>query len=130
MTSHQRRHLLGIALFSLGCFLVLALIPVTALGGTVGSVFPKGNVVGPLGAWTTRSGFAGLGAGYLLLPALLFVGASACFGWATSSRAIRLAALFTGLIVLLPTFAAFITRDTGTEFTALLPDGAAGWLGT
>jgi S-DNA-T family DNA segregation ATPase FtsK/SpoIIIE len=130
LSSHQRRHLLGIALFSLGCFLALALIPISVTGGAGSRLFPTGNVMGPLGGWMTASGFTGLGAGYLLLPALIFVGAAACFEWATATRAIRLSALFTGLIVLLPTLLALFTRDNPSRIAAWFPASAAGWLGT
>jgi S-DNA-T family DNA segregation ATPase FtsK/SpoIIIE len=130
LSSHQRRQLLGIGLFSLGCFLALALLPVAAIGNITDRLFPTGNVMGPLGGWVTEAGFGGLGAGYLLLPALLIVGAAACFEWATASRATRLAALFTGLIILLPTLLALFTRENPSRLAALFPSGAAGWLGT
>ena len=129
LSSHQRRQLLGIALFALGCFLVLALIPIPAGTGFGTRWFPSGNVMGPLGAIVTAAGFAGLGIGYLLLPALLFVGAAAAFTWTAAPRAVRIAALCTGLIVLLPTLAALFSRDTGSELFAMLPTEAAGWLG-
>jgi S-DNA-T family DNA segregation ATPase FtsK/SpoIIIE len=128
LSRHQRRQLLGIALLSLGGFLALALLPIGS-GGTDGRFFTNGNVMGFLGSVVTAAGLAGLGAGYLFIPALLFVGAAAYFEWATSSRAIRLAALFTGLIVLTPALAAMFTRDSGFELASWLPDGAPGWLG-
>src|SRR4051812_31074283 len=130
LSSHQRRQLLGIALFALGCFIGLALLPIASAGGAIGRLFPTGNVMGWLGGVTTAAGVAGLGAGYLLLPALLIVGAASAFEWTPRARAIRLAALFTGLIVLLPALCALFTPDTGSEIAHFLPASSAGWLGT
>ncbi|HEX6693722.1 MAG TPA: DNA translocase FtsK 4TM domain-containing protein, partial [Longimicrobiales bacterium] len=130
LSSHQRRQLLGIALLSLGGFLILALVPLGGSDGVFARWFPTGNIMGLLGSWVTAAGFSGLGLGYMMVPALLVTGGAAMFEWIEAPRAIRYAALFTGLIILIPAFAALWSRDSGVEFAALLPSGAAGWLGS
>ncbi|MEO5510318.1 MAG: DNA translocase FtsK 4TM domain-containing protein [Longimicrobiales bacterium] len=128
LSSQKRRHLLGILLLSLGGFVALALVPLPSTG-TLARWFPMGNVMGWLGSVATAGGFSLLGAGYLMVPAFLVVAGAACFAWIGRRRATRLAALFTGLIVLLPALGALFAADSGVDLIALLPPDAAGTLG-
>jgi len=126
LTRHQQRQLLGLALLALTVFTTLSLIP---LGFPGPGAFPEGNVMGVLGRWFAGAGFGTIGAGTLLVPVLLGLGAVAAFGWIELSTTLRWLALATGLIVLLPAAAALFARGSGVEASALLPAGAAGWVG-
>jgi DNA segregation ATPase FtsK/SpoIIIE, S-DNA-T family len=128
ISRQQRRQLLGIALLVLSVFTTLSLLPIAAIGGLL-RIFPTGNVMGVLGALFFAAGLAALGMGVLLVPALLAVGAAACFAWLELGRSVRWAALFVGLAVLLPAYAALFTRGVGFEIVGLLPSGAPGWTG-
>ena len=129
VSSRQRRHILGIALLALAAFTALSLLPVQALGGSILRVFSAGNVMGVLGALFATGGTFAFGIGVLLVPVLFGISGAACFEWLEAPRAARWAALVTGLLVLLPSFAALFSRDIGFELAALLPAASAGWVG-
>jgi DNA segregation ATPase FtsK/SpoIIIE, S-DNA-T family len=126
LTRHQQRQLLGLALLALTVFTTLSVIP---LGEPGPGAFPEGNVMGVLGRWFAGAGFGAIGAGTLLVPVLLGLGAAAAFGWIELATTIRWVALATGLIILLPAAAALFARGSGIEASPLLPAGAAGWVG-
>jgi S-DNA-T family DNA segregation ATPase FtsK/SpoIIIE len=128
MTEQTRRQLLGVSLLALALFTTLSLIPI-GHSDWVERVFPSGNTMGVVGAAFARYGFAVFGAGLLAIPALLAIGGAACFNWLDGNRAVRWAALLTGLIVLVPALAAFLAAGTSLETRGFLPGGAAGWLG-
>jgi DNA segregation ATPase FtsK/SpoIIIE, S-DNA-T family len=129
VSRRQRRQLLGIALLALSAFTALSLLPVASLGGDALRVFPTGNVMGILGTLFAAAGFAALGVGVLLLPALLALGGAACYRWLDGPRAARVSAFVLGSAVLLPAAAAFFVADIGFEAVGALPASAAGWLG-
>jgi DNA segregation ATPase FtsK/SpoIIIE, S-DNA-T family len=129
ISSRQRRQLLGIALLALTVFTALSLLPVATVGSAMLRVFPTGNVMGVLGAIFYAAGTGLLGAGVLLVPALLGIAGAVCFEWLESGRAARLAALCIGLAVLVPATLAFFVDDIGFEAAGVLPAAVVGWLG-
>ncbi|HKJ93979.1 MAG TPA: DNA translocase FtsK 4TM domain-containing protein [Longimicrobiales bacterium] len=70
----QRRELLGLALFALGVFTALSLLPVRWFGGGAGRWFPSGNLMGVLGAAFHDGGLWLLGAGLFLVPLIPILG--------------------------------------------------------
>ena len=116
--SDQQRELLSLALLALALFIFLLLIPVYAIGVRVSATFPSGNMIGPVGAFVADALWVGLGATDVLVPVLLLVGGLRAGGWLSSSGALRLGALGTGLILLV-----------SPGLHALAPSGSAGWIG-
>src|SRR5690606_38417055 len=88
-----------------------------------------GNVMGVLGALFAEAGISAVGLGILLVPVMLGLAGAAFFEWIDGERAIRVGALFLGLMVLLPGFAALFAADTGFAIAELLPARSAGWVG-
>ncbi|HSJ14009.1 MAG TPA: DNA translocase FtsK [Longimicrobiales bacterium] len=129
LSRNQRRQLLGVTLLALAFFQVLAMVPVAALGAGALAVFPTGNIMGVLGGLATRGGFALLGVGYLLVPLLLVLGAGTALERLPGERAVRGAALLTGIMVLVPTGLAPWSADSGLGAITLLPEAVPGWLG-
>ncbi|MEX0907570.1 MAG: DNA translocase FtsK 4TM domain-containing protein, partial [Gemmatimonadota bacterium] len=130
VSSRQRRHILGIALLAISAFTALSMLPVAALGGSALRLFSAGNVMGVLGAMFAAGGTAAFGVGIVLVPVLFAVAGAACFEWLQAPRAARWAALVTGLTVLLPTLTALFSVNVGFEVIGLLPQAAAGWVGS
>jgi S-DNA-T family DNA segregation ATPase FtsK/SpoIIIE len=128
-SSSQRRQLLGVTLLALVLFLLLALIPVRLLGERVLGWFPTGNIMGVLGNLVTRGGFGLLGVGMCFVPVLLALSALAVLERLPGERALRLLALCTGLMVLLPTALAPWSAASGMDLLQLLPAATPGWLG-
>ena len=126
LSEKQKRELLGLALLALTLFLTLSLVPASVLGSGGARLFPSGNVMGVVGDFVARYGYAGLGAGMPLVPLFPLVFGATCFGWIERGTAYRLAALLLGLAVLAPTAAVLFTPTAGL---GLLPGGVAGWLG-
>src|SRR5690606_27140853 len=92
------------------------------------AAFPRGNIMGGLGALFSRWGFRALGAGLpfvVVVPALAGAG---CFGWLEREPAIRWSALALGLALLVPTGAALIRLDGRDPWLDAVPPGA-GWAG-
>jgi S-DNA-T family DNA segregation ATPase FtsK/SpoIIIE len=129
LSRSQRRQLLGVTLLALAFFQILAMVPLAALGESMLRVFPTGNIMGVLGALASRGGFGLFGVGYLLMPLLLLLGAGAALERWSGARAVRAAALLTGIMVLVPTALAPWSADSGIGGAALLPEGTPGWLG-
>jgi DNA segregation ATPase FtsK/SpoIIIE, S-DNA-T family len=129
LTAGQRRQLLGLALAALAVFTAASLIPLSLFGAPPQRLFPAGNIMGVLGAWLSGAGTAALGIGMLALPALLAIGALACVGRIEPVRAVRWAALGTGLLVWAPTTLALFAPGTGVEAADIVPASAAGWIG-
>jgi DNA segregation ATPase FtsK/SpoIIIE, S-DNA-T family len=128
-TAAQRRQLIGLALFALAIFTALSLVPLSYFGAPPQRLFPAGNIMGVLGSWLAAGGFASLGIGILGAPVLLGVGAAGSFGLLSGARAVRWAALVTGLMFWAPTTLALFAAGTGFEAAAVAPAAAAGWLG-
>ncbi|MGH7501404.1 MAG: DNA translocase FtsK 4TM domain-containing protein [Longimicrobiales bacterium] len=127
LSQKKRRQLLGLGLLALALFVALSLVPVTRLAP---DAFPDGNIMGVLGTAVREKGLAALGAGFFLVPLLLCMAGAASFAWIGATTAVRWGALGTGLLVLLPAFAAlFAAGGDATAFTPLLPPVAKGWIG-
>ncbi len=124
--SRQRQQLLGLGLLALAVFVVLSLIPVSSFAP---ETFPDGSIMGVLGRVVARAGSALLGVGVVLVPVLLAITGAACWGWLDWSAATRRAALASGLIVLLPAFAALAASAQDDTGASLVPLAAAGWVG-
>ncbi|MGD8279172.1 MAG: DNA translocase FtsK [Gemmatimonadota bacterium] len=126
MSRRQRLHLLGLALIALAGLTALSLVP---LGNPPPGAFPEGNIMGVLGRGFAGAGIHALGAGFLLVPLLLALGAAVTFEWVEPGPALRWGSLGLGLVFLLPTLAALFSADSGFDAPAWLPPAAAGWLG-
>ncbi|HEX9108841.1 MAG TPA: DNA translocase FtsK 4TM domain-containing protein, partial [Longimicrobiales bacterium] len=127
--AERRRELLGLCLLALALFLCLALIPPGALGAAGGRLFASGNLMGVLGAAARDAGIALLGAGCPLLPVLLALLGSACFGWIRWETAFRWGGLATSIAVLLPAFLALFTPEFAAPRLAMVSPVLAGWIG-
>jgi len=127
VTERQRQQLLGLGLLALAVFTALSLIPVASFAP---ETFPDGSIMGVLGRVLARAGTRALGLGMLLVPVLLAIAGAASWGWTDRSSAARRAALVSGLLVLLPAFAALAAGTQDETGTSLIPVAAAGWLGT
>jgi S-DNA-T family DNA segregation ATPase FtsK/SpoIIIE len=130
LNTRQRRELLGVGFFALSVFLLLSLIPPALFGAAGLRAFPEGNIMGVLGRVLAERGFALLGAGFPMLAVLTTIAGCAAFAWLSAERAVRWAALATGLVALLPAGAALVAHGTGLSGPELLPASAAGWLGS
>jgi len=121
----QRRELLGLLYTAATIFLALCVVPWWLLGGdaTPGSR----NVMGVVGAAVARWGYGVFGVGMPLIPVLPALGAVVCFGWLPRRPAIHWGIVAFGFAVLLPVAAGLLTPELARF--ALLPVGAAGWIG-
>jgi S-DNA-T family DNA segregation ATPase FtsK/SpoIIIE len=130
----QQRDLLAVALLALAVFLLVSLLPIAWLPERAGEWFPSGNVMGALGGAVRTLLVSGLGIGAPLVPALLGLSGLRVGDWIRPERAIRLALLSLGLMLLLPVGFELGLPDSGlggglgmTLATPLL--AALGWLG-
>ena len=128
LSEAQRRELLGIGLLAVTVLLALSLIPPAVLGSAVESAFPRGNLMGGMGALISRWGFRALGVGLPLVVVVPALAGAGCFGWLEKENAIRWGALALGLALLLPTGAALIGLEDRDPWLEPLP--GAGWAGT
>ncbi|MGE0160075.1 MAG: DNA translocase FtsK 4TM domain-containing protein [Gemmatimonadales bacterium] len=119
VSEEQRREIGGVALLAVALFLLLALVPTSALGSLGSAWFPSGNMMGPAGRLMRDGLGLTFGASMFLAPALFVVGGLKTGGWLAREHANRLVLLDVGLMVLLPTLLWIVV---GTEL-------AAGWLG-
>jgi S-DNA-T family DNA segregation ATPase FtsK/SpoIIIE len=117
--SAQWRELLALALLALALFLLLALVPVSALGSRVGAIFPSGNAIGRVGVTTAEGMWTALGAAAVLIPALLLLGGLRAGGWLGRETALRLGALSIGLLLFVPPGLYVVVPDSQSD----------GWLG-
>ena len=118
VTEEQRREIGGVALMAVAFFLLLALLPVSMLGGGGFQWFPSGNMMGPTGRLLREGLEFTFGASMFLAPALFVVAGLKAGGWLSPDHAARLAVLDAGLLVLAPT----LTWVLGAE-------QVSGWLG-
>ncbi|MSR36781.1 MAG: DNA translocase FtsK [Gemmatimonadetes bacterium] len=119
--SGPQSELLALALFALGLFLLLALLPVSSMGAGIAGTFPSGNAMGRVGTYTAAGLWVALGAPAVVVPALFLIGGLRAGAWLSRGSALRLGALAVGLLVLVP------------PGLYALPEPAAlgaGWLGT
>ena len=69
-----QRELLALALLALALFLLLTLVPVTAMGERIARIFPAGNAIGPVGGAVAAALWRALGVSAVLVPPLLVLG--------------------------------------------------------
>ncbi|MEJ2218275.1 MAG: DNA translocase FtsK 4TM domain-containing protein [Gemmatimonadota bacterium] len=106
----QRRELLGIALFALGVFTALSLLPVGWFGGGSGHWFPSGNLMGVVGAAYHDGGLWLLGAGIFLTPLIPLLGGVLAFRHEPGPLK-RWLVLVTAFIVLVPVAVAVVSFE-------------------
>jgi len=128
LSEAQRRELLGVGLLALTVLLGLSLVPLSLVGEGAEAAFPRGNIMGGLGALFSRWGFRALGAGLPLVVAVPALAGAGCFGWLERETAIRWGALALGLALLVPTGAALIGLEARDPWLDTVPPGA-GWAG-
>ena len=128
LSEEQRRELLGVGLLALTVLLGLSLVPLSLFGEGAATAFPRGNLMGGLGALFSRWGFRALGAGLPLVVAVPALAGAGCFGWLERETAMRWGALALGLALLVPTGAALIGMEARDPWLDAVPPGA-GWAG-
>lgn len=134
LTREQQREILALGLMALALFTLVALTPVTLLGERGLEWFPSGNAMGVLGAALRALLWSFLGGAAFLVPPLLVVAGLRAGEWLDGERSFRLAALATGLMVLVPVLTWVLSAShensgwLGTNLGAPLVD-LVGWLG-
>ncbi|HSG49789.1 MAG TPA: DNA translocase FtsK 4TM domain-containing protein, partial [Longimicrobiales bacterium] len=134
LTREQERDILGICFLVLAAFLLLSLVPVTWFGARGAAWFPSGNLVGTLGGAAQGLQRALVGGAAPLIPALLVVAGLWSGEWISRGRAVRLAILVLGLLLVVPILLQIWVEGPepggwiGSSVGAPL-DGAVGWLG-
>src|SRR5690606_22009033 len=123
LSEAQRRELLGVGLLALTVLLGLSLVPLSLVGEGAEAAFPRGNIMGGLGALFSRWGFRALGAGLPLVVAVPALAGAGCFGWLERETAIRWGALALGLALLVPTGAALIGLEARDPWLDTVPPG-------
>jgi S-DNA-T family DNA segregation ATPase FtsK/SpoIIIE len=119
LTPDQRRDILGVGLLVLSLVAILSLVPVAALGERGVAMFPSGNAVGVMGAWTRSALIAACGGAAPLVPLILAFSGLYAGGWWTRSSPGSIAVFLLGILVL---------GSTGAH--VLLSDPASGgWIG-
>jgi len=121
----ERREIPGLLCAAVALFLALCIVPWWLVGDGGGP--GTRNVMGVVGAAVARWGYALFGVGAPLLPALPALGAAAFLARMSRGSAFRWGILTAGYVFLLPIAAALLTPELARY--ALLPVGAAGWLG-
>ena len=102
LSRDQQREILALGLLALSLFVLLALIPVQALGEWGAAWFPSGNAMGVLGGQVRGLLTAFFGGAAVLVPALLLVAGLRAGDWLSEGWSLRLAVLAAGLLLLLP----------------------------
>ncbi|MHB1194107.1 MAG: DNA translocase FtsK [Longimicrobiales bacterium] len=120
LSREQQREMLAVGLLALALFTLLALVPVSLLGERGAEWFPSGNALGVVGGVFDALLTAFLGAAAFLVPPLIAVAGLRFGEWIEHGRAVRLAVLDLGLLVLVPL----------GVWVATVSDLYAGWLGT
>jgi len=128
LSEAQRRELLGVGLLALTVLLGLSLVPLSLLGEGAEAAFPRGNIMGGLGALFSRWGFRALGAGLPFVVAVPALAGAGCFGWLERETAVRWGGYALGLALLVPTGVAVIGLEARDPWLDTVPPGA-GWAG-
>ena len=97
------RELWALALLALSVLLILSLVPPAWMGTTGARLFPTGNVVGVAGRFVAEAAWSVFGVLGFLLPLFPAVWAAFVLERFERSVAIRLTALFAGVVLLVPT---------------------------
>ncbi len=119
LSREQQREMLAVGLLALALFTFLALVPVSLLGERGAEWFPSGNALGVVGGVFDALLTSFLGAAAFLVPPLIAVAGFRFGEWIGHGRAVRLAILGGGLLVLVPLGVWVVT----------VSDVYAGWLG-
>jgi S-DNA-T family DNA segregation ATPase FtsK/SpoIIIE len=98
----RKDELLGVGLLALAVFVLLTLLPTALLGSLEASWFPSRNLMGVVGNWVRAGMVYVFGGGAWLLPPLVGLAGLFVGGWVARERAVRLAVLGLGLLVLIP----------------------------
>ena len=133
LSRSQRSVILALALLVLALFLLLALLPVSAMGARVQAWFPSGNAIGVVGASFQDAATAAFGAGALALPVLLTLGGLRAGGWTTTRTFARAAILTAGLALIGSSAASLLGSARGAGWLGSVVEGVLrpriGWLG-
>ncbi len=119
MSREQQREILAVGLLALAVFTLASLVPVSLFGERGAAWFPSGNPVGVIGGALKSWLVSLLGGSAFLAPLLLVIAGLRSGHWMRLDRAVRLAVLDAGLLVLVPALVWVVTAR---------PD-SAGWLG-
>jgi DNA segregation ATPase FtsK/SpoIIIE, S-DNA-T family len=119
LTVDQRREIATVALLGAALLLLLSLLPVSLFGARGGDWFPSGNMIGVVGGTLRGLLVAFVGGSAFFVPLLLGIAGLHAGRWLDPERALRLALLVAGLLVLVP---------VATWIASATPS-AAGWLG-
>lgn len=114
-----QRILIGIGLITVGAFTLLSLVPVAVFGAESSSLFPSGNIVGPVGVAVSTVLIGAFGVSAATVPVLLVMWGVWGLGTLERREATRWTLFFSLLLALVPPLAASL---------ALPADGAADWL--
>ena len=136
LLAHElRRELLALGLLALALVVLLALVPISALGEVARRMFPGGNAVGPVGGALAAGLWRALGVAAVLVPPLLALGGLRAGEWLARGRVTRLGGFTAGLLLLVPPAAHVLAPAGpgpgwlgGTLGRSLV--AAFGWLGT
>jgi DNA segregation ATPase FtsK/SpoIIIE, S-DNA-T family len=102
LSREQQQEILAVGLLALSLFLLLALLPVSVFGVGAAEWFPSGNVMGVVGGWVQRATAGLFGGPAFFLPILLLIGGLWSGNWLAPEWAVRISALTTGLLLILP----------------------------
>ena len=134
LSRSQKSDILALSLVVLALFVLLALFPVSVLGGRAAAWFPSGNAIGLLGGRFQAAALAGLGAAAFSLPILLTLGGMRAGAWTTTRTTVRAAILTAGLAVVASCVASLLGSAGGSGWLgSTLAGGLSsiiGWLGT
>jgi S-DNA-T family DNA segregation ATPase FtsK/SpoIIIE len=118
VTQEQRREIGGVAILAVALFFALALLPVWLLGARGAVWFPSNNMMGPAGGVIRALLVFIFGAASALAPIAIAVGGLRVGGWISTEKAVRVAILAVGLLLLLPVLGWVLGAQQ-----------AAGWVG-
>ena len=134
LSRQQKSDILALSLVVLALFLLLALLPVSGLGGRAGAWFPSGNAIGPLGAGFREAATGALGAAAFALPVLIALGGLRAGAWMTTRTTARAAILTAGLALVASCVASLLGSADGSGWLGSTLAGGlssvVGWLGT
>ena len=120
LSQEQRREIAAVVLAAIAVLFLLALFPVSLLGARGEAWFPNGNMIGVVGGTLRGLIVAFVGGSAALVPLLIGLAGVPCRRMAPrGDRALRLAVLFAGLVLLIPAYVRIATESAV----------AAGWLG-
>ena len=111
--------LIGIGLLAVGVFALLSLVPLGALGAASSSLFPSGNIVGPVGAAVAGTLVGAFGVSAAVIPLFPIVWGATSFGRIERPEALRWTLFFGALLLIIPPLISSVAYPAG---------GGPGWL--